>query len=65
VQPFQLRHKFRGELNAFRINDEAATVDLASAADYIQIAAGGLGVEDRAVIIFNLLKTAETALVTL
>ena len=65
MQPFQLRHQLRSQLNAFRINPEAASVDLASAGDYVQIAAGGLGIEDSAVIIFNLFKAAETALVAL
>jgi hypothetical protein len=65
VEPFELRHHFRGQLDAFRVDFCAASVDLASAGDNIQIAAGGLGVEDSSVIIFYLFKTAEAALIAL
>lgn len=64
MQPFKFWHQFRGQLNALRINAETALIDLASAGDYVQIAAGRLGIKDSAVIIFNLFKTAEAALVT-
>lgn len=62
MQPFEGCNKLGGELDAFRIDAEAALVDLAFAGDQIEVAAGDLGIEDRAVVIFNLLKTAEAAL---
>ena len=62
MQPLEPCDQFRGQLDAFRVDTEAATVDFAFAGDHIEIAAGCLGVEDSAVVILNLFKTAETAL---
>ena len=62
MQPFEGCDELRGQLDAFRIDAEAALVDLAFAGDNIEIAAGCLGIEDSAVVILNLFKTAETAL---
>jgi hypothetical protein len=65
MEPLECCDKFRGQLDAFRVDCRAALVDLAFAGDNIEIAAGCLGVKDRAVVIFYLFKAAETALVTL
>jgi len=62
MQPLEPCDQFRGQLDAFRVYAEAALVDLAFPGNNIEIAAGGLGIEDSAVVIFNLFKTAETAL---
>jgi hypothetical protein len=63
VQPFERCDELRGQLDTFGVDAEAATINLAFSGDNIQIAAGDLGVEDRAVVIFDFFKTAETALV--
>ena len=62
VQPFKGSDELGGQLDAFGVDAEAALVDLAFPGDNIEVAAGGLGVEDRAVVIFDFFKTAETAL---
>jgi hypothetical protein len=62
VQPFERCDELRGQLNAFRIDAEAALVDLAFPGDHIEIAARRLGIEDRSVVVFDFLKAAETAL---
>lgn len=65
MQPLESRDKLRGQLDAFGIDAEATIVDLAFSCDNIEIATWCLGVEDGAVLVFNLFKTAETALVAL
>ena len=62
MQPFEGCDELGGQLDALRVYTEAAPVDLAFSGDNIEIAAGCLGIEDSAVVIFNLFKAAETAL---
>ena len=62
VQPFEGGDELGGQLDAFGVDAEAALVDLTFPGDNIKIAAGGLGIENGAVVIFDLFKTAETAL---
>ena len=62
MQPLEGCNEFRGQLDAFRIDFGAALVDFAFPGDNIEIAAGRLGIEDSALVAFNLFKTAETAL---
>lgn len=65
MQPFEGRDELGSQFDAFGVDLGAALVNLAFSADDIKIAAGCLGVENRAVVIFYLFKTAETALITL
>ena len=58
----QLGHQFGGQLDAVGIDLEAALEDLATAGDHVQIAAGGLGVDDPAPAILQLFETAAAAL---
>ncbi len=60
-QPAQVRHQFRRQFDTLGIDGETVLVDPALARDHIQIAAGGLGVEDRTAFVLDLLETAAAA----
>jgi hypothetical protein len=58
----QLGHQLRGKLDTVGIDLEAAFEYLATTADHVQIAAGGLGVDDPAPAILQLFEAAAAAL---
>lgn len=65
MQPLDLGHQLRRQLDTFGVDAEAPVVDLACSCCNIQVAARGLRVENRAIVVFKLFKTAEAALVAL
>ncbi len=62
-QPVQLGNQFCCQLHAIRVDLETTCKDLAATGDHIQIAAGGLGVDDLAAAILQLFKAASAALI--
>ena len=64
VEPVELLHQFRCQLDAVRVDGEAAGVDAAAAGDHVQVAAGGPGKEDGTPFVLQLFETAESAVGT-
>ena len=62
-QPVQLGDQLCCQLHTIRVDLETAFKNLAAPGDYIQIAAGGLGVDDLAAAILQLFKAASAALI--
>ena len=62
MEPSQFPDQFFGELDALRVDLEAALIDVAFAADHVQVATGDGGMEDGPFLVLDLLEAAEPAL---
>jgi hypothetical protein len=60
-QPAQDRHQLRCQLDALGIDGKTVVVNPALTGYHIQVAAGSLGVEDRAALVLNFFKTTVAA----
>lgn len=61
-KPVQGRNQLRRQLNAAGIDIEASLENLAAPGSHVQVAAGGLSVEDGAPLILQFFKAAEATL---
>lgn len=62
MKPVELFYQLGGQLDAGRIDGEAAGIDAALAGYHVQVAAGGLGEEDGAPFVLQFFEAAETAM---
>jgi len=63
MQPFDCFYQFWCKLDAFGVDFKTPVIDLALSGHDIQITAWRLGVENGPIVVFELFKAAEPALV--